>query len=36
MLCYLQTKMRKPREGKPDFFVCTWLGIQGDKDAKKP
>lgn len=35
MLCYLQTKMRKPREGKPDFFVCTWLGVQGDKDAKK-
>lgn len=35
MLCYLQTKMRKQREGKPDFFVCTWLGVQGDKDAKK-
>lgn len=35
MLCYLQSKLRKQRDGKPDFFVCTWVGIQGDKDAKK-
>lgn len=35
MLCYLQTKMKKEREGKPDFFVCTWVGAMGDTKAEK-
>lgn len=35
MLCYLQSKMKKEREGKPDFFVCTWVGTIGDVNAEK-
>lgn len=35
MLCYLSSKLRKPREGKPDFFVCQWIGVLGDVNAKK-
>lgn len=35
MLCYLSSKLRKKRDGKPDFFVCQWVGVQGDVDAKK-
>lgn len=35
MLCYLQSKMRKERDGKPDFFVCTWVGVLGDTNAEK-
>lgn len=35
MECYLASKLRKPREGKPDFFVCQWVGVQGDAEAKK-
>ena len=35
MLCYLQSKMRKERDGKPDFFVCTWVGALGDTKAEK-
>lgn len=35
MLCYLQSKMRKKRDGKPDFFVCTWVGALGDTTAEK-
>lgn len=35
MLCYLASKLRKPRDNKPDFFVCQWVGVQGDVKAKK-
>lgn len=35
MLCFLSSKLRKSRDGKPDYFVCNWTGISGDVNAKK-
>ncbi len=35
MLCFLSSKLRKSREGKPDYFVCQWVGVIGDTNAKK-
>lgn len=35
MKCYLYSKERRQRDGKPDFFVCKWVGIIGDANAEK-
>lgn len=35
MLCYLYSKELRKRVGKPDFFVCKWVGVIGDVNADK-